>query len=719
MQDSVESLYQDSVDQILNKVGPDLRVATPLGLGKPNRLLNALYQRVKQQPGQLTLQLYTALSLQRPQGRSSLEQRFLAPFVERHFGSDYPELEYLLDRSRNAVPAHIRIHEFYFTAGSQLGQAAGQRHYISQNYTHVARDLATAGINLVLLQIARRGDRYSLSCNPDVAPDLIDRLRAAGHPPFVVGVVHDGMPFLGGDAEVPASFFDLLLTDPAPHRLFALPREPVRLSEHALGMQASQLVKDGGTLQIGIGALSDALVNALLLRHQHNDRYQHILTALNPQALPEPVRAIGGVAPFQHGLYGATEMIMDGFMHLRRAGVLCRQAYDDLGLQTLLNAGVLTDPLAADSVEQLLQHGLLPDCLHADAVRWLQHYGMLPADACWQHDHLHFPDGRRINADLRHADARQALAQQLTGRRLQNGHYLAGAFALGSVALYDWLNGLTGEDWRGLEMQRVSRINELYGGSEMLERRQRRDARFFNTCMMQTLLGAAVSDGFADGQTLSGVGGQYNFVAMAHALHDGRSILLLRATRESRGQTVSNIVWNYGHITIPRHLRDLVVTEYGIADLRGQADEEIIKRLLAITDARFQDALLVQAKRSHKIDPAFQIPAAWRRNTPAHLQTVLAPWQAQGCFATYPFGSDFDSTEQALLDALLWLKQRSGSWRSRMGLLLRAVMPKPALPTPAAALARMNLQRPRTASEWLLARLLRLALQHSQEASAH
>ena len=45
---------------------------------------------------------------------------------------------------------------------------------------------------------------------------------------------------------------------------------------------------------------------------------------------------------------------------------------------------------------------------------------------------------------------------------------------------------------------------------------------------------------------------------------DGHSILMMRSTRtDSRGKVKSNIVDHYGHITIPRHLRDILVTEYG------------------------------------------------------------------------------------------------------------------------------------------------------------
>ena len=88
---------------------------------------------------------------------------------------------------------------------------------------------------------------------------------------------------------------------------------------------------------------------------------------------------------------------------------------------------------------------------------------------------------------------------------------------------------------------------------------------------------------------------------MAHALPEARSILCLRATRTSGGKTTSNIVWNYGHTTIARHLRDLVVTEYGVADLRGRTDREIVEALIGVMDARFQEGLVREAQRAHKL----------------------------------------------------------------------------------------------------------------------
>ena len=90
------------------------------------------------------------------------------------------------------------------------------------------------------------------------------------------------------------------------------------------------------------------------------------------------------------------------------------------------------------------------------------------------------------------------------------------------------------------------------------------------------VLSRRMDDGLEDERVVSGVGGQYEFVTMAHALPDGRSVIMVLATRTSGGEVYSNIVWSYGHCTIPRHLRDIVVTEYGIADLRGKSDEEIV-----------------------------------------------------------------------------------------------------------------------------------------------
>src|SRR4029077_10987926 len=147
------------------------------------------------------------------------------------------------------------------------------------------------------------------------------------------------------------------------------------------------------------------------------------------------------------------------------------------------------------------------------------------------------------------------------GRELVNGQVLHAGFYVGRRAFYAALRELPESERAQFGMRGVAFVNQLYGADQELRMLQRRAARFINTTMMVTLLGAAVSDQLENGQVVSGVGGQYNFVAMAHALPDARSILCVRATRTRSGRTTSNILWSYGHETIPRHLRDVVITE--------------------------------------------------------------------------------------------------------------------------------------------------------------
>ena len=632
-------------ESIAERLGPHLRVAAPLGLGKPHGLLNALYRLTTVDPTR-SLTLYTALSLTRPQPSPGLEARFLGPFLERHFGADAVDPQYALDQARGELPSNVAVHEFYMQSGALLHSGSAQRNYISQNYTHVARDLVPQDIQLLVQLVARRetadGVRYSLSCNPDLTLDFLDRVHAAGKPrPLCVAVVHPGLPWLSGHAEVAEDYFDIELTPEVSPPLFALPRQPVDLVEHALGLHASALVKDGGCLQIGIGALSDALVSALLLRQQNNVQWRRALVALDPRGCTHALASrLGGLAPFKHGLYGASEMVMDGFMHLQRGGVLKRRAWDDLELENQAAAGQPPDDVPG-------------------------------------------------------------------------GHYLRGAFFLGSRELYEWLDATEAVDPDAIDMCRVSNVNQLYGDHQSLAVQQRRGARFFNTCMMATLLGSAVSDGLDDGHVVSGVGGQHNFVAMAHELPDGRSVLLLRSTRMGRGGVETNIRWNYGCTTIPRHLRDIYVTEYGVADLRGKSDSECIEAMLAISDARFLDALCAEAKSHGKLAADFQIPETWRKHRPEHLHEALRPLQAKGLFTPFPFGSDFNAIEQRLLPALGWLKTSTMTWHGKWQLLRALLQPGEAGQDEMAALARMGLDQPQTLSERLQQRLLQAALRRA------
>ncbi|HEX7916888.1 acetyl-CoA hydrolase/transferase C-terminal domain-containing protein, partial [Rudaea sp.] len=340
----------------------------------------------------------------------------------------------------------------------------------------------------------------------------------------------------------------------------------------------------------------------------------------------------------------------------------------------------------------------------------LLRFGLLPEGTQMGFTALQLADGSSLPLDLGNADARAQWNRVLAGRTLREGRYLRGAFYLGSNAFYAWLRGLDGAAFDGLSMTRVSDINQLYGGRESLDALQRRDARFFNTCMMATLLGAATSDALANGQVVSGVGGQYNFVAMAHALADGRSVLLLRSTRESHGKVESNILWDYGYTTIPRHLRDIYVTEYGVADLRGKSDEDCILAMLAIADARFQDDLVAQAKAAGKLRRDFVIPITCRGNTRESLATALKHSGLAAHFPEFPFGSDFDETELRLLPALTRLKALSTSKLKMAFFLLLSFLSPSHVSESETLMARLGLQHPTSFAEKVTRRLVLRAL---------
>ncbi|MDQ1131507.1 acyl-CoA hydrolase [Pseudoxanthomonas winnipegensis] len=493
----------DAVDLILQRVPGPLRVAAPLGIGKPHRLLNALYDRIERDPSRPLL-LLTALSLDPPAPKGDgLEARFFKPFGARHFGEDFPRLRYVQALKADALPAHIQVEEFYMQSGALLHSRQMQRRYVSLNYTHAADGVAQRAPNVIVQKVARDpqarpGDpvRLSLSCNNDTTQDTLEAIARRGLPrPLLVAEVDPQLPWIGGTASVAETFFDVVIDPPGPYpALFALPRQPVSDTDYAIGLYASTLVRDGGTLQIGIGTLADALSHALVLRHTDNAAYRRVLHALDPELVHHPaVIESGGMAPFQVGLYGCSEMLNEGFRLLVQRGVIKRRVLDDAALMQRLADG------------------------SADAQ-----------------------DHARLQAE---------------------GEYLHGAFYLGSPEFYDWLRNLDHDQRRAIGMLRISQINQLYGGHEALERLQRVQARFFNSCMMATALGAAVSDGLDDGRVVSGVGGQHDFVSMAHALHDARSVLMLRAVRGEGERLESNLRWNYGHTTIARHLRDVFVDE--------------------------------------------------------------------------------------------------------------------------------------------------------------
>ncbi|MGA9853731.1 MAG: acetyl-CoA hydrolase/transferase C-terminal domain-containing protein [Gammaproteobacteria bacterium] len=715
MQPPVQDDLDRCVQAIIERVGKRLVVGTPLGIGKPNHLVNALYQRVAHDPS-LHLTLMTALSLERPVGKSELEQRFLKPFAERVFG-DYPELDYMQALHSNTLPANIEISEFYFKSGGLLGNAHAQQHYVSSNYTHVVRDMLAAGINVVLQMVAKqeqsRHISYSLSGNPDLTLDIQPLMRAtekAGRKTAIVGLVNNQLPFMPGDAQVDAEFFDLLVDNPAyAHHLFGVPALAIDPVEHMIGLHASTLIKDGGTLQVGIGSLGDAFVYATQLRHSDNDRYRQIIETLGiHQKFGEVITRLGGLDVFTDGLYAGSEMFSDGLLHLYRSGILKRRVYEHELLQKLLNEGKISESIGAETLTVLRDAGVIHSTLSAEEAVFLKHFGILRPDVNFENDSLVMPDGTHLVPDLQDPATFNRIVHDGLGAKLANGVLLHGAFFLGSNWFYQQLRDMSEPERRLFDMTAVSKVNEIFSDVE-LEQRQHRHARFLNICMKVTLLGAVASDTLASGQVVSGVGGQYNFVAMAHALRQGRSVIMLKSVRREHGKLVSNILWDYAQCTIPRHLRDVVITEYGIAELRGKQDWEVIAALLNISDSRFQGQLLEAAKRAGKLMHDYRIPDVFRQNLPEKLRAGLKPFRGAGLFPDFPFGHEFTAEELVLGKALTGLKNRSESFAGKLSIALDLLKPQNrqrAVPY----LKRMGLNQPVSLKERLLAKLVTSAL---------
>jgi hypothetical protein len=605
-------------DAIIARVGKTIVLALPLGIGKPNHVANALYARAAADRS-INLRIFTALTLEKPHPGQDLERRFIGPISERLFAG-YPELTYGLAQRAGQLPPNIEVNEFFFLAGSRVRSPSAQQGYISANYTHALRYVLDRGVNVYGHLVAKRvrdgKTRLSLSSNTDLSLELMALRRAGAAKVLAVAQVNSDMPFMPGEADVAADEFDFLLESPATDfPLFAPPREPVDLTEYAAGLHTALLVPDGGTLQLGIGALGDAVAQALILRHRDNVTFDRII-ADHVSRVPTIARERGS---FTTGLYGCSEMFVEGFLDLIRAGIVKREV-----------------------------------------------------------------DGALLHA----------------------------GFFVGARAFYQALREMPARDLDRLQMKAIAFVNELYGGEDT-KRRARVKARFINTAMMATLLGAVVSDTLAGGKVVSGVGGQYNFVAQAFALPDARSIIMLRSTRTVAGRTTSNIVWEYGQTTIPRHLRDIVVTEYGIADLRGKTDRDCIAAMLGITDARFQDELLRRAKDAGKIEPGFTLSAEWRNNAPEEVARSLQPARAAGHLPLFPFGTDFTPVEQQLIPALQLL--RAASPLAIAALALRGLRAS-AGPDLHDCLVRMGLDAPQRIADRISALVLRGALDQTLRA---
>jgi acyl-CoA hydrolase len=177
-------------------------------------------------------------------------------------------------------------------------------------------------------------------------------------------------------------------------------------------------------------------------------------------------------------------------------------------------------------------------------------------------------------------------AGKVTNRKPVYDGYTVATFALGSDALYRWLDGNP-----LIRMLPVTDVNE----SSVLRQLPRLTS--VNGALAIDLAGQAAADAVG-GRQYSGAGGHESFVSGARTAPEGRTFLCLKSTATVGGKRVSTIVPHFGTdtlVTTPRHHVQWVVTEHGAVDLSVLDDLERPRALVEIAHPDFRDALRAAA----------------------------------------------------------------------------------------------------------------------------
>ncbi|MFM7225884.1 MAG: acetyl-CoA hydrolase/transferase family protein [Actinomycetota bacterium] len=160
-------------------------------------------------------------------------------------------------------------------------------------------------------------------------------------------------------------------------------------------------------------------------------------------------------------------------------------------------------------------------------------------------------------------------------------------FALGTPELYTWLDG--NEAVRFLPVEVVNAPHTIARNHQVVS---------INGALAIDLFGQVSADRVG-GRQFSGIGGHEDFVAASGLQLEDRSLICLPATAEIDGRTVSRIVHALpagSTVTTPRHQVDVVITEYGAAELRGATTRERARALAAIAHPDFRAELTAAAE---------------------------------------------------------------------------------------------------------------------------
>ena len=118
-----------------------------------------------------------------------------------------------------------------------------------------------------------------------------------------------------------------------------------------------------------------------------------------------------------------------------------------------------------------------------------------------------------------------------------------------------------------------------------------------NSCVQVDLMGQICSESIGMKQ-ISGVGGQVDFVRGASMAKDGKSIIAIPSTAaKGKASRIVPFIDNGTAVTTSRNDADYIVTEYGIAHLKGKSLKERAKDLINISHPYFRQELIEEYKK--------------------------------------------------------------------------------------------------------------------------
>jgi acyl-CoA hydrolase len=179
-------------------------------------------------------------------------------------------------------------------------------------------------------------------------------------------------------------------------------------------------------------------------------------------------------------------------------------------------------------------------------------------------------------------------AGQVTNRKGVYDGLSVATFAMGSRELYDWL-----DEREDVVFLPVDVVNEpaVIG--------RNRSPISLNGALCVDLFGQVTADDRGTGQ-FSGIGGHEDFLAGTGYSATGRSLVCLPSTAGGPQTRQSRIVSRLPEealVTSPRHQVDVIVTEFGAAELAGRTVEERARALAGIAHPDWRDELLAAADR--------------------------------------------------------------------------------------------------------------------------